>query len=169
MSLNIYHKIQELAIQEAKSVEYLIPHFVSVTDVDDSPDLTDVHPRDRENMDMRFLLVDDILFPKTFELIKTCPQIRDAIVIGFAPQTQLYTHVDDVNLEPYAEINWLSVYMGLFVPSYNADKVAVKVGDTVYDHKDIIIFDTQIPHSAWNWTDEWWVSIRLAVYKSMFK
>jgi hypothetical protein len=63
----------------------------------------------------------------------------------------------------------LSVYMGMFVPSYDATKVAVKVGDDIYNHKDIIVFDTQIPHSGWNWTDEWWVSIRLAVYKKGFE
>lgn len=166
MSLTIYRNIQQLAIEEAASVERLLPHMVRITDVDDSPDLTDVHPRDREDMDLRFITVDNTLFPKTTALIKTCPQIRDAYVIGFAPQTQLYPHVDTIELAPYAEIDWLSVYMGMFVPSTDPTKVAVKVGDDIYNHSDIIIFDTQIPHSGWNWTDKWWVSIRLAVYKS---
>lgn len=169
MSLTIYRNIQQTAIEEAGSIENLLPHFVRITDVDDSPDLTDVHPKDREDMNLQFMLIDETVFPKTSALIKNCPQIRDAYVIGFAPQTQLYPHVDTVDLEPYAEIDWLSVYMGMFVPSYDADKVAVKVGDDIYDHKDIIVFDTQIPHSGWNWTDEWWVSIRLAVYKKGFE
>jgi aspartyl/asparaginyl beta-hydroxylase (cupin superfamily) len=166
--MNQYTLIQQTAIQEAKCVENLFPYFVRVTDVDDSPDLTDVHPRDRKDMDMYFVPVDNIVFPKTAELIKADSSIRDAYVIAFGPQSQLYPHVDTVELEPYAEIDWLSVYMGMFVPSYDADKVAVKVGETVYDHKDTIVFDTQIPHSAWNWTDSWWVSLRLAVYKTAF-
>lgn len=166
MSLTIYRNIQQLAIEEAASVERLLPHMVRITDVDDSPDLTDVHPRDRKDIDLRFVTIDGILFPNTFALIQSQPQIRDAYVIGFAPQTQLYPHVDTIELEPYAEIDWLSVYMGMFVPSTDPTKVAVKVGDDIYNHSDIIIFDTQIPHSGWNWTDEWWVSIRLAVYKS---
>lgn len=165
MLLNTYHDIQKLAIKEAKSVENLLPHFVRVTDIDDSPDLTDIHPRDRKDMDLNFVSVDNNLFPKTTSLINSILEIRDAYVIALAPQTQLYPHVDTIELEPYAEIDWLSVYMGMFVPSYDASKVAVKVGETVYDHKETIIFDTQIPHSAWNWTDEWWVSIRLAVSK----
>ena len=165
----MFNKIQELIIKEAVSVEHLLPYFVRVTDIDDSPDLTDVHPRDREDMDLNFVSVDNNLFPQTASLVKSIPEIRDAYVIAFAPHTQLYTHVDTIELEPYAEIDWLSVYMGMFVPSYDANKVAVKVGDTVYNHKETIIFDTQIPHSAWNWTDEWWVSIRLAVSKTAFQ
>lgn len=166
MSSTIYHNIQQTAIEEAGSVDNLLPHFVRITDVDDSPDLTDIHPRDREDMDVRFMSIDENLFPKTSKLIKNYQHIRDAYIIGFAPQTQLYPHVDTIELEPYAEIDWLSVYMGMFVPSTDPAKVAVKVGNDIYDHKDIIIFDTQIPHSGWNWTNDWWVSIRLAVYKS---
>lgn len=168
MLSTIYRNIQTLAIQEAQSVENLLPHFVRVTDIDDSPDLTDIHPRDREDMDLNFIAVDNNLFPQTASIIKSIPEIRDAYIIAFAPQTQLYPHVDTIELPPYAEIDWVSVYMGMFVPSVNPSKVAVKVGDTVYDHKEAIIFDTQIPHSAWNWTDEWWVSIRLAVSKTAF-
>ena len=71
--------------------------------------------------------------------------------------------MSEVNIK---KIDWLSVYMGMFVPSFDPTKVGVKVGDTVYDHKETIIFDTQIPHSAWNWTDDWWVSLRLNVKKA---
>lgn len=165
MLSTIYHKIQQQAIEEAKSVERLLPHFVRVTDVDDSPDLTNVHPRDRKDVDLHFIKVDKSLFPKTKQLIDETPEIRDAMIIGFGPQSQLYPHVDTTELEPYAEIDWVSVYIGMFVPSYDANKVAVKIEDEVFNHQDAIIFDTQIPHSAWNWTDEWWISIRLSVIK----
>lgn len=168
MLLNTYLEIQKTAIRDAGSIDRLLPHFVRVTDVDDSPDLTDLHPRDREDMNLNFISVDNLLFQNTAKLINSNPNIRDAYIIALAPQTQLYPHVDTIELPPYAEVNWLSVYMGMFVPSYDKNKVAVKVGDLVYNHKDIIVFDTQIPHSAWNWTDEWWVSIRLAVYKKAF-
>lgn len=166
MSSTIYHKIQQQAIEEAQSIERLLSYFVRVTDVDDSPDLTDVHPRDRKDVDLHFIKVDDVLFPKTKQLIEGVPEIRDAMIIGFGPQSQLYPHVDTTELEPYAEIDWVSVYIGMFVPSYDANEVAVKIEDEVHSHKEIITFDTQIPHSAWNWTDEWWVSIRLAVSKN---
>jgi len=164
----MFELIQKSAIEEAVSVEQLLPHFVRVTDIDNSPDLTDVHPRDRKDMNLCFVPIDNILFPQTAALIKAMPKIRNANIIALEPQSQLYPHVDTIELAPYAEIDWLSVYMGLFVPSLDPSKVAVKVGDIVYDHKDTIIFDTQIPHSAWNWTDQWWVSIRLAVCKSAF-
>lgn len=164
----MFELIQQSAIEEALSVEHLLPHFVRVTDIDNSPDLTDVHPRDRKDMNLNFVPIDNILFPQTAALIKVTPKIRNAYIIALGPRSQLYPHVDTIQLEPYADIDWLSVYMGLFVPSLDPSKVAVKVGDIVYDHKDTIIFDTQIPHSAWNWTDQWWVSIRLAVCKSAF-
>ena len=165
----MFELIQKSAIEEAVSVEQLLPHFVRVTDIDNSPDLTDVHPRDRKDMNLNFVPIDNILFPQTAALIKAMPKIRNANIIALEPQSQLYPHVDTIELAPYAEIDWLSVYMGLFVPSLDPSKVAVKIGNTVYNHKETIIFDTQIPHSAWNWTNEWWVSIRLAVCRSAFK
>ena len=97
------------------------------------------------------------------EVLETVPGFIDANIIGIGPQSQLYTHVDTVELKPYTEIDWTSVYIGMFVPSFNSKEVAVKVGNVINNHSDIILFDTQIPHSAWNWTDEWWVSIRVAV------
>ena len=165
----MFELIQKSAIEEAVSVEQLLPHFVRVTDIDNSPDLTDVHPRDRKDMNLNFVPIDNILFPRTAALIKAMPKIRNANIIALEPQSQLYPHVDTIELAPYADIDWLSVYMGLFVPSLDPSKVAVKIGNTVYNHKETIIFDTQIPHSAWNWTNEWWVSIRLAVCRSAFK
>ena len=165
----MFELIQKSAIEEAVSVEQLLPHFVRVTDIDNSPDLTDVHPRDRKDMNLCFVPIDNILFPQTAALIKAMPKIRNANIIALEPQSQLYPHVDTIELAPYADIDWLSVYMGLFVPSLDPSKVAVKIGNTVYNHKETIIFDTQIPHSAWNWTNEWWVSIRLAVCRSAFK
>jgi hypothetical protein len=60
-----FKHIQVLSIEEAKNVETLLPHFVRVTDVDDSPDLTDIHPKDRKDLDLFFIPVDNKLFPKT--------------------------------------------------------------------------------------------------------
>ena len=169
MLLTTYHNMLSKAIEEAQSIDHIKPHLLKVTDVDDSPDLTDIHPRDREDMDMRFLspLIHKDIFKLTSKLIEQDSNIIDALIIAFAPQTQLYEHVDTVELEPYAKIDWLSVYMPMFVPSIDSSKVGVKVGDIIYDHKETIIFDTQIPHSAWNWTDNWWVSLRLSVKKEI--
>jgi hypothetical protein len=168
MLLDTYRELQKIAIQEITSLDRLLENFVRVTDVDDSPDLTNIHPRDRADIDLHFIKIQENLFPNTANYIKTLSGIKDAVIIGFGPNSQLYPHVDTVDLPPYAEIDWLSVYIGIFVPSYDPDKVAVKIDDKIFDHTDIIIFDTQIPHSAWNWTDDWWISIRLSVDKKIF-
>ena len=162
----IYHNIQNAVIKESVSVENIKPYFQKVTDVDDSPDMTDVHPRDRKDMDLRFMKLDKEMFPETTWLIENNSSITDANIIAFAPQTRLYKHVDTIELEPHAEIDWFSVYMGMYVPSFDPNKVGILVGDNYYDHKETVIFDTQIPHSAWNYTDDWWVSLRLNVKKA---
>lgn len=166
--MNNFKIIQKSAKSEIPNIDYLLPHFVRVTDVDDSPDLTDIHPRDRTDLHLFFVSVDEKLFPNTTKIIKENSNIVSAVILGFGPNSQLYPHVDTVELPPYAEVNWLSVFMGLYVPSYDKDLVGVKVGDTVYSHEDIIVFDTQVPHLAWNNTNEWWISIRLSVLKSAF-
>ena len=70
MLLNTYHNIQNSAIKEAVSIGNIKSYFVKVTDVDDSPDMTDIHPRDREDMDLRFMTLNKIMFPKTLALIQ---------------------------------------------------------------------------------------------------
>jgi len=169
MLLDTYRELQKIAIQEVSSLDQLLTNFVRVTDVDSSPDLTDVHPRNRADMDLHFTKITQSLYPNTFEYIQKLLGVKDSTLIGFGPQSQLYTHVDTVDLPPYSEIDWVSVYIGIMVPSYNIDKVAVKVGEQIFDHRDIIIFDTQVPHSAWNWTDDWWISIRLSIDKTIFQ
>ncbi len=166
--MNDFKIIQESAKSEIPNIDYLLPHFVRVTDVDDSPDLTEIHPRDRTDLHLFFVSVDKKLFPDTTKIIKENSNIVSAAILGFAPHSYLYPHVDTVELPPYAEVNWLSVFMGLYVPSYDKDLIGVKVGDTVYSHKDTIVFDAQIPHLAWNKTDEWWISVRLSILKSAF-
>lgn len=166
--MNTFKEIQRLAILEGKSIENILPHFVRVTDIDDSPDLTDIHPRDRDDLHLFVLKVDETLFPETYKLIKTVPEIVDAAIIGFAPNSQLYTHVDTATLPPYSDVNWVSVFMGMFVPSTDIEEVAVKIDNTIFNHKEPIIFDAQIPHSAWNKTSGWWISIRLSVLKKYF-
>lgn len=160
----IYAEIVAKINKEIKSIN-IHDHLVKTTDVDDHPDLTDVHPRDRNDLNMFFLNITEELFPETFKIIKKDKQIRDGLLIAFAPHSQIYTHVDEPNIEPYGEIDWYSVFIGIEIPSFDKNKVAVKVGDTVFDHSDYIIFDPQIPHSAWNRTDDWWISVRLAIKK----
>jgi hypothetical protein len=169
MLLDTYRELQKIAIKEISSIDQLLTHFVRVTDVDNSPDLTDVHPRDRKDIDLHFTKITQSLYPKTFEYIQKLSGVKDSVLIGFGPQSQLYPHVDTVDLPPYSGIDWVSVYIGIMVPSYDIDKVAVKVGEQIFDHRDIIIFDTQIPHSAWNWTDSWWISLRLSIDKRIFQ
>lgn len=169
MLLDTYRELQKIAIKEISSIDQLLTDFVRVTDIDDSPDLTDVHPRDRKDMDLHFAKITQSLYPETFDYIQKLSGIKNSVLIGFGPQSQLYPHVDTIDLPPYSEIDWLSVYIGIIVPSYDINKVAVKVGEQIFDHRDIIVFDTQIPHSAWNWTDDWWISIRLSVDKKIFQ
>lgn len=163
--MNIYHNLQQTALEEIKSVDNIIPYFTRVTDVDDSPDLTDIHPRERTDMDLHFIAVEQNRFPRISDFVNTISGVRSSVIIGLGPQSQLYPHVDTVELPPYSYIDWVSVFIGLFVPSYDKDLVAVKIGNQIFDHREILFFDTQIPHSAWNWTDEWWISIRLSVDK----
>ena len=91
MLLTTYHNMLSKAIEEAQSIDYIKPYLLKVTDVDDSPDLTDIHPRDREDMDMRFLspLIHKDIFKLTSKLIEQDSNIIDALIIAFAPQNTI--------------------------------------------------------------------------------
>jgi hypothetical protein len=163
--MNIFNLILDSIVEEIKSVN-ITEYFVKVTDIDNSPDLTEIHPKDRKDLLLYIMNITDEVFPKTSALVKLNPSIVNASILGFAPQSQMYTHVDTVELPPYATVNWLSMFMPIKVPSFNSSIVGVKIGDNIYSHKDTIVFDAQIPHSAWNFSNEWWISIRLSVLKS---
>lgn len=164
--MNLFKQIENTVKAELPPLEFLKTKFIKVTDVDDSPDLTDIHPRDRTDLNLYFIKITDDIFPSTFKLISSEKCITDAVLLGFDKNSNLYPHVDTIELPPYSEINWLSIFIPLKVPSLNPDVVGIKIGNTVYNHSETIIFDTQIPHSAWNKTEDWWISLRLSVLKT---
>jgi hypothetical protein len=161
------------------SFDNLKKFLIKVTDEDDSPDLTEIHPRDRTNLNLFYIPIYDPLeqateyeeiFKKSTDLIKAMPGIKRADYIAIRPNTFMPLHVDNAELPPYSEIDWYSVYVGVKVPSEDPNIVGVKINDDIYKHavNHAIVFDTQIPHCAWNYSDEWWLAIKFYIKKEFF-
>ena len=151
--------------------------FFDVKDIDKSLDLEDVGTEEKVSVNA-ILLVDnesDVSkeikdrFPKTIDFLKKMPGVKIASCVAIAPNSIVPLHLDDMDSPAYQLNDWYAVLIGVVVPDPNL--VGMKIGDNIYTHTQgtSIIFDTQIPHSAWNKTDDWWVTLRLSTKKEFFK
>jgi hypothetical protein len=166
---------------EMKDFQNISEHLINVLDFDDSPDLTEILPRDRTNIsiyviflyDHSHITTDEIQrkFPKTREYVQTMPGVSTLKCIAIGPNSIVPLHLDDMSRAPYDLNNWYSVFTGVTVPSESADLIGVKVDNDIYNHAEAesIVFDTQIPHCAWNNTDQWWISLRFSTNKENFQ
>jgi hypothetical protein len=166
---------------EMKNFQNIKEHLINVLDFDDSPDLTEVHPKDRTNVSIYVIFLYDHMyaateeiqkkFSKTRNYVQTMPGVNTLKCIAIGPNSIVPLHLDDMNREPYDLNNWYSVFTGVIVPSEDANLIGIKIDNDIYSHAEekSIIFDTQIPHCAWNNTDQWWISLRFSTSKENFQ
>ncbi len=169
-------------IVEQEAIDYL-PLLDKVVDNDDSHDLTGVHPRDRTDVNLHcgLLLGDGVTeykdtlikkFQKSLNYAKTLSGVVKIELIAIGPNSVVPTHLDDMSRPQFDNNNdWYSVFIGVVVPSIDLRMIGVQVGNEIYNHMcgKAIVFDTQIPHSAYNNTDQWWLSLRLSILKEKFR
>jgi hypothetical protein len=159
-----------------------LPLLYCVLDEDDSIDLTDIHPRDRDNVNLHAGRMLDIFqgdveprlidsFPKTLEFLKELNGITRIELIAIGPNSIIPLHLDDMSRPQFdPNNNFYIMFIGIHVPSDDASIVGLQIDKEIYNHTygKAIVFDTQIPHSAWNNSDKWWLSLRLSVLKEYF-
>jgi hypothetical protein len=162
--------------------EDYLPLLYCVLDEDDSIDLTDIHPRDRDNVNLHAGRMLDIFqgdveprlidaFPKTLEFLKELNGIIKIELIAIGPNSIIPLHLDDMTRPQFdSNNNFYVMFIGIHVPSNDASIVGLQIDKEIYNHTygKAIVFDTQIPHSAWNNSDKWWLSLRLSVLKEFF-
>ena len=177
------HLIMELAdLVNLEIPEDYLPLLYCVLDEDDSIDLTDIHPRDRDNVNLHAGRMLDIFqgdveprlidsFPKTLEFLKELNGITRIELIAIGPNSIIPLHLDDMSRPQFdPNNNFYIMFIGIHVPSDDASIVGLQIDKEIYNHTygKAIVFDTQIPHSAWNNSDKWWLSLRLSVLKEYF-
>lgn len=166
---------------EMGSIDNIQSLLVNVLDFDDSYDLTGVHPRDRKNVSMHIAFIFESgqpenlniqnKFPKTIEFIKTISGLEAATCIAIGPKSIMPLHLDDMSRPSYDLNDWYAVLIGIDVPSSDPKSIGLEIDGGIYTHSygTAIVFDTQVPHSAWNNTDKWWVCLRFRIKKESFK
>lgn len=154
--------------------------LINVLDFDDSRDLTDIHPKDRDNVSVHVMFLwdqhfsaDETIqerFKDTRALAENLPGVDTIKIIAVGPNSIVPLHLDDMERPAFDLNSWYSVLVGVIVPSSDQNLLALQSDDKVYNHsyKQCIIFDTQIPHQAWNHTNQWWLMLRLSIKKEFF-
>lgn len=177
----IFNQLVNVFKNEMVSLDEIRAYMVDVMSFDDSYDLTGSHPSTRENVSLNVIFLMDreqtvpqenqIRFQNTIKFASNVPGLIAATCIVIGPKSIVPTHLDDMERPMYDMNTWYSVLIGVDVPSDQPDLLAMSIDDAIYTHAQgtAIIFDTQIPHSAWNHTDRYWISLRLRMEKSFLE
>lgn len=159
--------------------EQLDPFLYDIAREDNAyGDLTDVHPSKRSDVASYAALVygGDIdpklkeILGSAYDLIASLKGLQLATFFFIAPHTQVPTHIHDMERPEYDYTPQYNVFLGLSVPSEDFEMVGAKIDKEVYNNapERALVFDYQIPHSAWNNTDEWWLGIIFYIDKEQF-
>lgn len=110
-------------------------------------------------------------FAKTRALLKESLGIDRALFNFVGPNSVIPDHVDSDELPPYAETSIYNIVIGVFVPSEDPEKIALKIDGVLVGNKndEAIVFDGQVPHEGYNRTNEWRVTMFCFVSKGAFK
>jgi hypothetical protein len=110
-------------------------------------------------------------FKHTIEVLKSMEGVDRALINFVGPNSIIPHHVDSDELPEYAETGIYNIVVGLFIPSEDPEQVALEIDGVVVGNKNdgAVIFDGQVPHSGYNKTNEWRVTLFLFVNKKAFK
>lgn len=148
-----------------------------LTQVDDAPDLTDIHPRDRENLR---ILCGVLPFDGKGNLGSILQQESDDLmnlkgfvggnIFFMTPHSILPLHTHDVTRPPNTPSGCWNACLGITVPSADSALVGIEVNGEVFCHGAgvDVTFDPQTPHQAWNHTNDWWTMLILNIDKKFF-
>ena len=150
----------------------IVEHLVDVTEYDDSPDLTEIHPKDRDNVDFRICIFHpdkDNRIPRlkpVCDILESMQGVERAAIINIGPKSIMPKHIDDMERPLYEETPVYNVFTGFHIPQ---GELGVKVGEDIADVSKPIVFNAQIPHEAWNQTSQDWLSLLIYINKDTFK
>lgn len=169
--------VSEIFKKEMICFDDIRAFFFNVKDVDKSKDLEESDSD--ENVNINAVLLFDIesiiskeieeRFPRTIEFIKNMPGVRIASCIAISPKSKVPLHLDNMEKPAYELNDWYAVLIGIKVSDNNLIGLEIDNQTCIPEEGESIIFDTQLPHKAWNDTDTWWISLRLNIKKEFFK
>lgn len=106
-------------------------------------------------------------FSQVCRILETMPGLTRASIVAIGPNSIVPVHVDDENRPAFDNSYHNNVFTGVIVPE--GCEVIINNKLHIPQEQVPIAFDAQIPHSAANNSDEWWVSLLLYIHKTEFK
>jgi hypothetical protein len=108
-------------------------------------------------------------FSSAISLLSTLPGIERGFLLFLGPNSRTPWHVDNSDRSPYTPSQLYNVIVSIKIPSFDKTVTGVKINGTVLNVNTPIIFDSQIPHQGWNYTDNMWLSALFLIDKKYFK
>lgn len=106
-----------------------------------------------------------IRFANTINYLKTLSGVRFVSIFCIGPKSVLPIHIDDESRPAFSPSSDRNVVIGLEIPSEDTNYIGVDIGGSVIGQKynHALVFDSNVPHSAWNNTGDWWATLILHV------
>lgn len=172
----LYEIYQDLKLLDINEIQ---PFLYDIAREDNAyGDLTEMHPKDRKEVSSHAALLfgGDVnpqlksILGDTYNKIENLSGIELATFFFIAPNSIVPTHIHDMERPEYDYTSHYNVFLNISVPSDDSNIVGAKIGNDIYNNKDgqALIFDYQVPHSAWNKTDKWWLGIIFYINKESF-
>ena len=110
-------------------------------------------------------------FTKSSRLLRGLPGVERAFIAFIGPNSVVPTHIDDESRAAFDESKCLNVLLGISVPSDKIEDIRMRVNtDAINQRTDhAITFDANIPHDAWNNTNEWWICMVILTEREYVK
>jgi len=107
-------------------------------------------------------------FNRSILELECVPGIRRVFIVFIAPNADLPRHIDDLERPPYDPSETYNLVLGVSVPSEDINDLGINIHTTDLNLKNnhAILFDANVPHNAWNKTNDWWISSILVVDKT---
>ena len=110
-------------------------------------------------------------FKNSIPAIAKIPDIWWAFLVLVSPGSRIPKHIDDEKRAAYDPSQSRNVLLSVRTPSEDPNYLHLKVGDAIINQRTghVIIFDANIPHSGYNKTPGWWVSLVMVADKTSWE
>lgn len=110
-------------------------------------------------------------FSRSTRILKGLPGLDRTFIAFIGPNSVIPSHIDDLNRPAFDPSSRYNVLLGVQVPSDNIEQIGLRVNTESVNHCNdyAVAFDANIPHDAWNKTNEWWICIVLLTDKDYVK
>lgn len=158
----------------------LLPYAHFIKDPDEygnyHTDVNGIPLNTRDDVNVYYLPSDDSdvvasRFIRTNNILSEFTGYHRNFIAIIGPNSVIPKHIDDSTRKPFSFSKTCNFLLGIKVPSEDPNQLGFSLNNKIIGQKvgSAVAFDANIPHEAWNKTNEWWIALSMVVDKHRCK